>query len=33
MVKVKGSPTLDTPPFVKVGVTVIDDINGSDVIF
>ena len=33
IVKVKESPTLDTPPFVNVGVTVMEDISGSDVVF
>ena len=32
IVKVKGSPSLETPPFVKVGVTVIEVIKGSEVI-
>ena len=29
--KVKGSPSLETPPLVKVGVTVIEVIKGSEV--
>ena len=33
MVKINGSPILETPPFVRVGITWILTTNGSDVIF